>query len=247
MDELREWIRAAEAARPTCQNKSEFDLLIRHQKQRLEQLERDSFGLDRLDSPLSETDPPAHEEIVRKARGTTEEAASDLRMDRMFAVAIRDGKDLFLWLRLRRAKLGDIYYAIPTGRSEPERKKWDPHGSHHRDGRTHHKSFDQKTFQQQRQKPDSDFHGTEQLITRPISSDEPRAFGVICDPSKFSEVMEVPISMISSKKYETSIAVDLTEPNGEPIITPGGKILAWHSFTDSIPWISVTVFNWPPR
>jgi hypothetical protein len=37
MDELREWIRAAEAARVTCLNVAEFDVLIRHQKQRLEE------------------------------------------------------------------------------------------------------------------------------------------------------------------------------------------------------------------
>ena len=36
MDALREWIRAAEAARATCLNVPEFDMLIRHQKQRLE-------------------------------------------------------------------------------------------------------------------------------------------------------------------------------------------------------------------
>jgi hypothetical protein len=38
MDELRDWIRAAEAARATCVNALEFDLLIQHQKQRLEEL-----------------------------------------------------------------------------------------------------------------------------------------------------------------------------------------------------------------
>ena len=35
--------------------------------------------------------------------------------ERMFAVAIRDGDDLFLWIRLRRSKSGDIYYMFPTG------------------------------------------------------------------------------------------------------------------------------------
>jgi hypothetical protein len=38
MDELREWIRAAEAAGATCVNALEFDLLIQYQKQRLEGL-----------------------------------------------------------------------------------------------------------------------------------------------------------------------------------------------------------------
>jgi hypothetical protein len=36
MDWLIEWIRAAEAARPTCGNKPEFDALIRSQKERLD-------------------------------------------------------------------------------------------------------------------------------------------------------------------------------------------------------------------
>jgi hypothetical protein len=63
MDELRMWLRAAEAARETCQSKHAFDVLIQHQKQRLEELERNekprheehdrlsfggSFGMDKI-------------------------------------------------------------------------------------------------------------------------------------------------------------------------------------------------------
>ena len=45
-------------------------------------------------------------------------------MERMFAVAVRDGNDLFLWMRLRRAARNDIYYVLPTGREDdPEWKK----------------------------------------------------------------------------------------------------------------------------
>jgi hypothetical protein len=42
MKHLLEWIRAAERVRATCQNASEFDALIRFQKQRLKELERRS-------------------------------------------------------------------------------------------------------------------------------------------------------------------------------------------------------------
>src|SRR5260370_31833776 len=162
--------------------------------------------------------------------------------EKMFAVAVRDGTDLFLWLRLKRAPSG-IYYMIPTGRGDDrDWKKWDPHGSQHSDGRFHHKSFDNKIFPEKRQEPDANFTGTEQMVTRPISSDEPRAFGEICDPTEFHEVMEVPISMVSPKKYETQIAVDLTEPNGEPVIGPGAKILLQRAFNDAIPWILVTFY-----
>lgn len=162
----------------------------------------------------------------------------------MFAVAVRDGQDLFLWLRIRRAKLGDIYYVIPADRSGPDWKKWNPHGSHHRDGRRHHKSFGQKILAEQRQKPDSDFIGSETLITRPIASHE-RAFGGICDPDEFFEVMEVPASILSSKTYETYISIDLTEPDFPPIITALGKVVAQRAFRDAPPWIWVTVTNNP--
>ncbi|SRR6266496_353226 len=37
--------------------------------------------------------------------------------EKMFAVAVRDGADLFLWIRIRRAASG-IYYVFATGREE---------------------------------------------------------------------------------------------------------------------------------
>ena len=66
-------------------------------------------------------------------------------MERMFAVAIRDRNYLFLWIRLRRAAGNDIYYVLPTGREhDPKWVKWNPHGSWHKDGRVHHKSFNSR-------------------------------------------------------------------------------------------------------
>jgi hypothetical protein len=165
--------------------------------------------------------------------------------ERMFAVAVRDGDDLFLWIRIRRSKTGEIFYTFPTGRTDSEWRRWDPHGSLHKDGRFHHKSFNKKIMPSKRQKPDANFKGTEQLVTRPIASDEPRAFNVPCDPTQFSEVMEVPVGQLSSKRYETNVAIDVTEPGGQPIITPGARILAQRVFDDAIPWILVTVFHYP--
>lgn len=160
----------------------------------------------------------------------------------MFAVAVRDGEELFLWLRIRRAASGDIYYMIPTGRTGPEWQKWDPHGSLHKDGRSHHKSFDRKMRAKAGQKPDTDFKGVENMVTRPVASDEPRAFGVICDPSDFSEVMEIPAEMLSPKKYETAVSVDVTEPGGKPIITlPDRQVLLQRVFNDAIPHVLVSV------
>jgi hypothetical protein len=166
--------------------------------------------------------------------------------ERMFAVAVRDVDDLFLWIRIRRAATG-LYYMFPTGRKDPEWKKWDPHGSLHEDGRLHHKSYDRKFFSKQTQKPDSNFKGSMNWVTRPISSDEPRAFGEICDPAKFAEIMEIPISIVSAKKYDTQVSIDLTDSHGSPSInTSDGKILAKRIFKDEIPWILVSVISKPP-
>lgn len=98
--------------------------------------------------------------------------------ERMIAVAVRDGDDLFLWIRIIRSPDGDVYYVFPTGRADDEWKAWNPHGSLHKDGRFHHKSFNKKIFPANHQKPDANFKGTLQLVSRPISSDEPRLVGV---------------------------------------------------------------------
>jgi hypothetical protein len=166
----------------------------------------------------------------------------DAMMERMYAVAVRDGDDLFLWMRIRRATQGDIYYMFPTGRTAPEWKKWDPHGSLHRDGNFHHKGYDKKMAAQKIQAPDSSFKGSMNMIARPTASHEPRAFGVVCDLAKFSEVMQVPVGILSSKEYETYVSVDITEANGAPSVnTSDGEILAQHAFNDSLPWILVSV------
>jgi hypothetical protein len=167
--------------------------------------------------------------------------------DRMFAVAVRDGDELFLWIRLRRAAGTDIYYVVPTGREdERDWKKWNPHGSWHRDGRVHHKSFDKKMLPvEERQKPDARFEGTYNLITRGLASDEPRAFGVLCDPTKFSEIMEIPVEILSPKHYETYTSVDVSEPGLQPMLMGGGEeIPLQRVFDDAIPHITVTVYRW---
>lgn len=170
-----------------------------------------------------------------------------VNLDRMFAVAVCDGNDQFLWMRLRRAATTDIYYMLPTGREDERNwKKWNPHGSWHRDGRLHHKSFDKKMLPvKKRQKPDAKFRGTHNLITRGLASDEPRAFGVLCDPNKFSEIMEIPVEILSPKHYETYTSVDASEPGLQPVLMGGREeILLRRVFDDAIPHITVTVYRW---
>jgi hypothetical protein len=171
-------------------------------------------------------------------------------MERLFAVAVRDGDDLFLWIRLRRAASTDIYYVLPTGREDdPEWKKWNPHGSWHRDGRLHHKSFNKKMFPvEPRQEPNAEFKGAHNLITRGIALDEPRTFGVVCDPTKFSDVMEIPVEILSPKHYQTYTSINVSEPGLQRRLMDGTEeILKRQVFGDAIPHITVTVYAWPSQ
>lgn len=160
-----------------------------------------------------------------------------------FAVAIRVGRDLFLWIRLRRAPTGDLYYVLPTGRSGRAWKHWNPHGSLHRNGTLHHKTYDNKLHVTTVNRPDANFKGTVHLVSRGAAPDEPSGFGVICDPAQFDEVMEVPVDRLSPNKYETCFYLDLTDTAGLPSINTatGGTICSRHIFKDVVPWVVVTL------
>src|SRR5262249_45350674 len=63
-----------------------------------------------------------------------------------YAVAVRDGSDLWLTLWLKRSKKGEFFIMVP--RQDPG---WDVHTSYHLDGTMHMKSFGQKRVSKKRQ------------------------------------------------------------------------------------------------
>jgi hypothetical protein len=65
-----------------------------------------------------------------------------------YAVAMREGADLWLTTWVRCAPKGDVYVLIP--RNDPD---WNPHTSYHRDGTFHSKSFDRKMLAGQKRQP----------------------------------------------------------------------------------------------
>jgi hypothetical protein len=72
-----------------------------------------------------------------------------------YAVAVRDGSDLWLTLWVRRSRKGEIFVIIPRGERD-----WDPHTSYHRDGTFHSKSSNKTLHSQKRQPLTGAFHGT---------------------------------------------------------------------------------------
>lgn len=164
---------------------------------------------------------------------------SQASQNRMFAVTVRDGADLFLCFSICRCSHGDVYVNFPRD----YKPCWKPHSSYHASGQHHQKSFGHKTLVHHRQKPDANFCGTENVVTTGIASDEPRAINIPCQMTDFYDMFEIPLSDLRSEKYRTFVSVDIAKPNGQPIITPRARVIRQAIFQDAIPWILVTLFD----
>jgi hypothetical protein len=147
-----------------------------------------------------------------------------------YAVAVREGSDLWLTLWVRRSKKREIFVMVPRKDSD-----WDVHTSYHLDGTMHMKSFGRKSISKKLQPLTDAFKGTEHLGAQ--AGYAPRHIGAICNPADFSEVLEVAPGVLG--RSQGSVVVDLVEPNCEP--------LDWHNvvrkevFRDTVPWIVIRV------
>jgi hypothetical protein len=157
-----------------------------------------------------------------------------------YAVAVRDGNELFQFLTIARSSEGDVYVNILHKQQGSDWERWKPHASYHASGQHHQKSFGRKALIARRQPPDVNFRSAENVVTMPLPADEPRRLNTPCNMTEFYDVFEIQASDLTEN---TQISVDVTEPNGDAIITPGAKIIRQFAFTDAVPWILVTVFG----
>ena len=75
--------------------------------------------------------------------------------DRNYAMAVRDGGDLYPVLHIPRKWKGEIVL-MWRGRERPSDKPLsDPHATFHQDGELHHKSFGHEYGEHRLQKPDT--------------------------------------------------------------------------------------------
>lgn len=157
-----------------------------------------------------------------------------------YAVAIRDGEELFLFLRITRNGKGEVFVIHPRD------SEWDAHASYHADGRIHQKSYDQKFMVREVARPAA-FSQTETLLHGEISQDHARAINVPCKPDQFLEIFEIPNSNLRLEnrvgKCALNIIVDLTAPGGEPNLPTGARTIRQKSFQDAVPWVTVTVYD----
>jgi hypothetical protein len=155
-----------------------------------------------------------------------------------YAVAVREGSELWLTLWVRRSAKGDVYVLIPRNDSD-----WEPHTSYHRDGTFHAKSFDRKfAANMPKRQPLSSgaFQGAEHMGT--YLGHAPKSVGAVCDPTMFSGIMEVPADVL--KPRDRYVAVDLVEPGCTPMQLLG-DIIQQQEFRDVIPWIVIRVGRQP--
>jgi hypothetical protein len=149
-----------------------------------------------------------------------------------YAVAVRDGAELWLTLWVRRSRKGEFFVFLPRGDGE-----WNPHTSYHLDGRLHSKSYDEVLHCDQRQPLTGVFRGTEPLGV--YGGYFAKSVGAICDPAAFYGVIEVPPGVLGP--CHGGISVDLVEPGCDPIASSFASIAKREVFRHCVPWIVVTV------
>jgi hypothetical protein len=150
-----------------------------------------------------------------------------------YAVAARDGVELWLTLWVRRSPKGEVFMFQPRAD-----RSWNPHTSYHLDGTLHLKSHDQKMLTPQKRQPlTGEFKGAEHLGMS--FGHDPRSIGAVCDPTDFSGIMEVRPGLVGPK--EGGVAVDLVEPGSAPVDLSPVQVVQQEIFRDVAPWIVIRV------
>ncbi len=150
-----------------------------------------------------------------------------------YAVAVREGSDLWLTLWVRRSRKGEFFIMLPRGDQD-----WDPHTSYHLDGTLHMKSHDRKVLPPQKRQPmTGKFRGSEHLGV--YYGHAPKSVGAICDPTAFSGVVEVAPGVLGPR--HGGVTVDLVEPGHETTGFPWTQIVTRQVFRDIVPWVVITV------
>jgi hypothetical protein len=127
--------------------------------------------------------------------------------EQKYAVAIRDGPELWLTLWVRCSRKGEIFVMRPL----PDRD-WDPHASYHDNGTFHQKSYGTVRMSQKRQPLTAAFRESENLGL--YGGHGPKSTGAVCDPKAFDGVVIVEPGILGP--HDGYVGVDLVEPGYEP-------------------------------
>jgi hypothetical protein len=123
--------------------------------------------------------------------------------EQKYAVAIRDGSELWLTIWVCCSRKGEIFIIYP-------RSEGDPHASYHVDGTLHQKTSDFKRVSQKLQRLDGIFTGSEHLG---LYLGHGKSSGAVCDPNAFDGVVIVEPGILGPRNG--SVGFDLVEPGYE--------------------------------
>jgi len=152
--------------------------------------------------------------------------------ENLYAVAVREGSDLWLTIWVRHSRKGEFFAMLPR-----LDHRWDAHASYHLDGTLHIKSDDGKYMSRKCQPLTGVFRGTQPLVT--FAGYGPKSVGAICDPAAFTAVVELTPGILGPR--DGQITVDLVEPNRQPTASPWTKIVERRVFHDTLPGVMIKV------
>jgi hypothetical protein len=198
-----------------------FDGWLRYQA--VDPAELTPEGLEKLRDCFSEAKAQSNPKVGLMKLG--------LPGEHLYAVALREGSDLWLTLWVKRSKKGEYFVFNPSADRD-----WNPHTSYHLDGTFHMKSHGRTVHRQKRQPLAGTFRGNEPLGS--YAGHGPKGVGAICDPSAFSGVVEVSPGVLGPR--HGTVAVDLVAPRCEPmpLFQP---VVQQSIFRDTVPWIVIRV------
>jgi hypothetical protein len=153
--------------------------------------------------------------------------------EHLYAVAVREGSDLWLTLWVRYSRKGEFFVMMPRAELD-----WDVHASYHRDGRLHMKSNGRKVLPPQKHQPLTGAFRATQNLGR-FSGHGPKRVGAVCDPTVFSGVVEVGPGVLGPR--DGVVIVDLVEPGCEEPIPFRTQIVQREVFHDTSPWIVIRI------
>src|SRR5262245_29895352 len=124
--------------------------------------------------------------------------------EQKYAVAIRDGSDLWLTMWVRCSWKGEVFIMYPRGDRD-----WDAHASYHLNGIFHQKSRGAVMGSRLRRQPlTAAFKGIEDLGV--YAGHGGRSIGAVCDPAAFTGIVIVEPGILGP--IDGSVAIDLMEP-----------------------------------
>jgi hypothetical protein len=143
--------------------------------------------------------------------------------EQKYAVAIRDGSELWLTLWVRCNRKGEIIVMRPRpdgdwparrGRGPARRGRgWDAHTTYHDYGTFHHKSCGTENMSERRQPLTAAFRGSEHLGWY-CAGHGTKSIGAVCEPKAFDGVVIVEPGILGP--FDGDVGVDLVEPGYEP-------------------------------